>query len=709
MSVGDVGIIEDLTVVIDDKTPVSIELEPNETNEKLTKIREKLKNNSLIQMDDSLLFAKKVNNMLALIAIEDEERRTLRNTLNAIEKILYLKYLDEKVNVYTNNSQEPASIRLNLKNSLSEIRQILKKNTLVKMDDTLMFVNKSNENTFAKIAIEDEDKIELKYIIKNLGEKKTLYLRKDLGTKWRYLSNKHKLRYGFNDRFRVVDEPALEIKDCIIKEIGRSHKGETKIDSKDSFDSEECWHLATDVELQSFAKLGISTGNSNTKSSTNEASLTLKFIEHEKVSLTFTIEPTTKFIEAVEEAIKSKNSMKLKEVTDRFGQFIPKEVIFGGKVYLNESIITKKMSKKSTNKGDLKVGVLGNQATFQVSHSESVSNENSSEYSDFRLFGGDQHSSNESEWAKSLEDFKKWSCIKFNPISIFESLSNKLQKEILALTGKIIHHSTTNIIPTFGLDKYNINKPKDFELRIPEYILINDEKADYSIFTAVGDTDEMRKDFFNCQILWPKNGKPKLLIHCIQKEFKKRKCNLKIRWMIIGNNINFNFNSPDFNYQLKVNKDEFNESDSQNKLLDLKCSSSLCFGMPVLEELNDSNNFLTIGHHFFSYGNNKNIKSYIFSYSLKKKHYVNLPRFNFHTLIIPNHYNSNDYGMSDFKSGLFSFKPDPSKYPLKYLSSYYIGQYIPYPGLLKQKHNEKSLEIVVMHTLIPLIQKYETC
>ncbi len=71
----------------------------------------------------------------------------------------------------------------------------------------------------------------------------------------------------------------------------------------------------------------------------------------------------------------------------------------------------------------------------------------------------------------------------------------------------------------------------------------------------------MKKDILSCQILWPPNEDPKLVIHCIQKKPRERKCKLKIMWMIVGYDINFNFNRSYFNVQLKVQEDDFNASD----------------------------------------------------------------------------------------------------------------------------------------------------
>src|SRR5207244_3284281 len=116
-----------------------------------------------------------------------------------------------------------------------------------------------------------------------------------------------------------------------------------------------------------------------------------------------------------------------------------------------------------------------------------------------------------------------------------------------------------------------------------------------NIFATVICTNKAKGDVFHCQILWQLNEDPSVIIHCIQKEFKKRECKLKIRLMIIGYDINLDLNRPIMNVQ----KHEFNASGCQSFKLDLDDSTALCFGIPVLRKLDSSNNSLVIGHHFF--------------------------------------------------------------------------------------------------------------
>ncbi|PKK60855.1 hypothetical protein RhiirC2_761392, partial [Rhizophagus irregularis] len=67
-----------------------------------------------------------------------------------------------------------------------------------------------------------------------------------------------------------------------------------------------------------------------------ETSTSYFFTEYDKASLKFSehLELTQEFIEVVEKAIKSQDPVEefeeFKQITDKFGQFIPTEVILSG-------------------------------------------------------------------------------------------------------------------------------------------------------------------------------------------------------------------------------------------------------------------------------------------------------------------------------------------------------------------------------------------
>ncbi|PKC61674.1 hypothetical protein RhiirA1_464680 [Rhizophagus irregularis] len=346
------------------------------------------------------------------------------------------------------------------------------------------------------------------------------------------------------------------------------------------------------------------------------------------MSLNFKLKPTTEFIEAVKGVIVSKDPRKFKDIINDFGQFIPKKINLGGRAYF----IARENFEENFGEYVKSTDCQASNIKIEKKSSKSLSKNNSSKYQSFKLFGGKEVCSNnfnETDWVESLKDFKNW---------------------------KILQHKDTEC----------------------------------SIFAIV--IDKKEKDIFNCQVVLSSNEDPKLIIHCFQKKFKKRKCKSKIMWMIIGYDISFDFNHLDLDFKLEVLKNDFNASNHQDiaKPLDLEYNPSiLCFGIPVLNKLDSSINSLIIGHYFFDDKENRKIGSYLFSYCLKNNHFVNLPNFTFHTLIISNYSNSDNYGilpfqhMSKIRNLLNLINVKPKSTP-KFISLYSTeNKYVPI--FLKQK------------------------
>ncbi|CAI2200734.1 3451_t:CDS:1, partial [Funneliformis geosporum] len=236
---------------------------------------------------------------------------------------------------------------------------------------------------------------------------------------------------------------------------------------------------------------------------------------------------------------------------------------------------------------------------------------------------------NETAWAKSLEDYNNWDCVEFrNPISVFNFLSGDKQREIYVLLGKKILYSKTE---TYDCS-FDRGIPVTFKLKSDANIskILQNRDADCNIFATVVDDEETNNELFNCQILWPQDYEPKLIIHCIQENFRKHACKLKISWMVIDYDIYFDSLLSDSDVQLKVLKYDFNTKKNQlmlNKILPIK-NVPPCIGIPVF---NKSENSFIIGHHFYKF-QDRNVL-FAFAYCLKNKCYVKLPqKFIFYTL-----------------------------------------------------------------------------
>ncbi|GBB98425.1 hypothetical protein RclHR1_03220018 [Rhizophagus clarus] len=308
-------------------------------------------------------------------------------------------------------------VNLNVKCKLLKVRERLEQNSKVRMNDTLSFANKINNNSsingslLAVIASEDEEKVTLKKIIDK--KNKFVYLKSESEPDWKFLKDKFKLEYGRSETLEKANKRAFTIVDCEMNEIvdGYENISTIKINSEEAKTIKNDFLLTADIDMSNFAKFGMSIGNSNVINSNIVNNLDYSVIEYNKMSLKFKLEPTMEFNEAVNDIIDSKDPRKFKDIINEFGQFIPKEIILDGRELM---LLQKKVLKK----------MLAN--ILQI----------------FKLFGGKQfgpNNFNEEDWIESLNDFKYWNCIKFKGlINIFQALSEELRKKVLLLVGKKI-------------------------------------------------------------------------------------------------------------------------------------------------------------------------------------------------------------------------------------------------------------------------------
>jgi hypothetical protein len=622
---------------------------------------------------------------------------------------------------------DPKVVLLNTANNLLITRQKLKEDYGIN-DTLLKFLRKFSENNknnheiiddFAKIELKDEEKFKLCNIIEN----NILYMNSCVD--WNYLNELNKLDYGCTMTFNEIkkaDKRAFIMKNCELKEIGAEGCEKGVVEFKSTEERMKLTNLffTTNINVDNFVKLGMSIGSMKNIKSNSETSGFYHFIKHAKASLESTkyLEPTPDFIKEVEDAINSEDpAEKFKQITEEFGQFIPTKVILGGRAHFNEHVTSigcfTENSKEITINANAQ-GILDANVSNTLNYSEGKSN-----YQKFnctKLIGGKSPDSfesfNEEAWVKSLkEDYTKWNSIEFqNPVSIFQPLPEDLRKKITKSFGKRIHYSKIEEF-NYRLEEYG--RPKKFELKnIPSNIMrvIQNKATDCNIFATVIDMKESNNDFFTCQVLCPPNGKPSLIIHCIQKKFKRRECKLKIGWMVIGYYTDdFNFILSDFNAQLKILKNE-NISDNQTminkELLNFEYDPYVrkvppCLGIPVLTKLDSSNNTLIIGHHFFNAQEENKIGAYIFSYCSKDNNYVKLPNFTFYTLI-SNSYITDTYEVKPFKKKqslvkkyyINNLHDDVTNSSPKFISLYSTQKTNCGPMFLKQSYKEIEIEII---------------
>jgi hypothetical protein len=394
-------------------------------------------------------------------------------------------------------------VNLNLDDDLSDIRQELEKH--IKNIDlrTLAFavkLNSDNKTSFSQVFCDHEEIIFLYEII----EDNILYLVKNTSKpNLNFLNEKHKLNYGraiSYDKIQIADNNAFVIENCKMNGMGVEDIFKRK---KIEFNSEKFKMVEAELTFTDVKKRGVSVGKLEHMDTKFEACICTEIGRNTfKLELT----PTQQFTDEVKEAINSKNPVgEFKKITERYGKFISTEVILGGRAYVE--------GFKSEEVNSWNIFEYPGRNTYQPRRREC-----------FKLIGGQQSDNikdfDEEAWVKSLKYFEYWECIEFrNPTSIFALLSEDLHEKIFLSVEKIILYSDIeNFIYLLEED----GKPKVFELDIPSDIstIIQNKDADCNIFATVINTSKTNKDFFNCQIFSPANGKPSLNIHCIPEIFR---------------------------------------------------------------------------------------------------------------------------------------------------------------------------------------------
>jgi hypothetical protein len=129
--------------------------------------------------------------------------------------------VDVRVQIKGSPSNHALVVPLNLKDGLSKIREILKQNSEVKVNDAVSFANSS----LAEIAREDEEMITLeKNLVKN-----TLYL---INPDYNFLKNKLKLEYGRTMSLYKARKRAFIVKDCEMTEAVDQCKYKIKMEGQ---------------------------------------------------------------------------------------------------------------------------------------------------------------------------------------------------------------------------------------------------------------------------------------------------------------------------------------------------------------------------------------------------------------------------------------------------------------------------------------------
>ncbi|PKC66569.1 hypothetical protein RhiirA1_394399 [Rhizophagus irregularis] len=486
-----------------------------------------------------------------------------------------LNKLKVRVIVNYSKSSEPKIVELSLtlKDNLPAIREILKNDNTIEMNDTLLFSKKFTDG-LAEISRENEKDFTLNDIIEKSNDVKTSYTLRliETSTYWKFLNDLHKLDFGCtmtSNGIKRANQRAFITEKYQLNEIDITEDEEVEFNSWEDRMIKKNLFFVPNMNVKYFAKIGIKHENGYYDDIDKN---TYKYRVYKKVSFKIqNLKATDDFIKRVNDALKLEDLKNFLQITEEYGQFIPSEVILGKRFQIDN---------ETKEKEDL------------------------------------------------LNDYRKWDTIELlEPTSIFELVDDDLRERLYSFFGKRILYSKieTEVI---GDDKNVRTKTMELPKRISE--IISNKHADCSIFaTAIG-----LKDHYHCQIL-TSDKEPKLIIHRLKEKSKGKDSELVIGWMVVGNDTNFKSIFPDYNTksfnntQFKVLKIDTNDINVINGVVDLNdlmpsTEKPYYIGIPYMDELDP-----VIGHYFF----NDRKKLYIFPYSSKDE-LRELPKFSLRLLMM---------------------------------------------------------------------------
>ena len=95
--------------------------------------------------------------------------------------------------------------------------------------------------------------------------------------------------------------------------------------------------FSVDINVTNFMQLGMSFGTSKNKTTKIGNNASYDYIKCNKAIMKFDgfLEPTEEFIKEVKDATNTKDLQKLKQIIERYGQFIPTTIILSERAYSN--------------------------------------------------------------------------------------------------------------------------------------------------------------------------------------------------------------------------------------------------------------------------------------------------------------------------------------------------------------------------------------
>ncbi|KAF0556224.1 hypothetical protein F8M41_015985 [Gigaspora margarita] len=471
----------------------------------------------------------------------------------------------EKITVKIKNGIN-VSVILENDPSLYEVRKKLTTNYRLNIPNSICFTTKDE----ALIDFNDE----CKYKLSDILDGNKIYLVKDPRINWKELEGKFKLGNGRNyndDKNKVVRGKVFSIvkSKFYIPEHDEEIYSHTMILSSvnDLFKNKTLF-FNPQPDIPHIAQQD----NSEETSKYKFQNILKAALEIKKVK------PTKNFIDLVKKAIELQDRNILKYIIENFGQFIPKTIIFGGRLHYKFNTYT--------------------ESTIQLQ--------------DPLIFGGDKEKmiqGKEDDWIFSLKNSDLWDIIEFRePMSIFDFLPFDLKNKIRELNGKAILYS---YIQDHDFEMHGLNI---VELKMPQNIvsIFSNKDVDPQVFATASNME----DNFHC-ILYIQQPPsiPKVIINCTKDNPNQEKpYRVKIRWMVVGNDLSFNSILKPGHFHLQSICCDYN---ALNTVLNI--DNTVLFGIPVTLKLDPSLESSIIDHHFIK--KNDKVCVSLYGYDLKEKKY----------------------------------------------------------------------------------------
>ncbi|KAF0417813.1 hsp70 family protein [Gigaspora margarita] len=268
------------------------------------------------------------------------------------------------------------------------------------------------------------------------------------------------------------------------------------------------------------------------------------------------------FVEDVKKVLNDTNQNdkinKLHEISEKYGHFYVRRLIFGGAIIKNEEHTKNSVEHfkvKATNvNAQVDVGIAANSlkagvnAGVKAGHSseDTRNNYNDNTNNIEAIIGGTDYSKDdENPWRQSLNDPTTWKIIGYEEAySLFDLLDDELKKDVLNVMGHQILEARVDEL-SFNIREHEKNKNP-----LIHKLLITNKMIDMHKCNILASIMSEKTNVFSLHVeyIGGNKNRPIIVVHHIQQEKKANWFNnqdnqikIKLGWVIIGPPTDFGF------------------------------------------------------------------------------------------------------------------------------------------------------------------------